>query len=287
MLKKRIIATVIVKDGIVVQSKQFNQYLPVGKINVTLEFLDKWGVDEIVLLDISATKNNSHLVLDQLQNVVKKCFVPLTYGGGLKNISMVHDAFHKGADKVSFNDAFFNNQDLISNVSKEFGNQSVVLSIDFLEVNNQAFLYNYQSSKATKIKLDEAIINAQNLGVGEILINCVNRDGMYNGFAINSIKSLPKLSVPLIVAGGARNSYHFEECLKIEKISAMAAGNMFHFVEHSVTKLKTNLKSNFIRKNLEFNYNDHLIQSDQRIKKLSDEKLNDFLYEKLLDKDIC
>ena len=287
MLKKRIIATVIVKNGIVVQSKCFENYLPVGKIDVSLEFLDKWGIDEIILLDISATINNSSYVLDRLQQAVKNCFVPLTYGGGLKNLKMVHDAFFKGADKVSFNDAFFNNQDLISQVSKEFGKQSVVLSIDFVELNGGAFVFNYKKSEITKIPLQEAIINAENLGVGEILINCVNRDGMYNGFAINTLKSLKKSALPIIIAGGARDPSHFEECLKIDNISAMAAGNMFHFVEHSVTKLKRRLKSNLIRKNLEFNYNDHMICSDQRIKKLSDEKLDEFLYEKILDKDIC
>ena len=287
MLKKRIIANVIVKNGIVVQSNQFKSYLPVGKIDVTLEFLDKWGIDEIILLDISATANNSSNVLNKLQQVVKNCFVPLTYGGGLKNLRMVHNAFYQGADKVSFNDAFFNNRELISKVSKEFGRQSFVLSIDFVEINEKAFVYNYIKSKTTKITLQEAITNAENLGVGEVLINCVNRDGMYNGFAINTIKSLQKSSLPIIIAGGAREPSHFQECLKLDKISAMAAGNMFHFVEHSVTKLKRMLKSKLIRKNLEFNYNDHLINSDQRIEKLSDEKLNSFLYQKLLDKDIC
>ena len=287
MLKKRIIATVIVKDGIVVQSKTFNKYLPVGKISVSLEFLDKWGIDEIVLLDISASKNGSKLVIEQLQDAVKNCFVPLTYGGGLKNMSMVHSVFHKGADKVSLNRAFFNDKDLISNVAKEFGKQSVVVSLDFVEKNGKALLYDYYNAKETKTDLKDAIIEAEQLGIGEILINCVNRDGMYNGYAINTIKSLKELSVPLIIAGGARGYMDFEECLNLHQVSGLAAGNMFHFVEHSVTKLKSQLKSKLIRKNLDFNYDNHTLSFDQRLEKLDDNKLEKFLYEKLLDREIC
>lgn len=287
MLKKRIIAAVIAKDGVVVQSNQFKTYLPVGKIDVTLEFLDSWGIDEIVLLDISATKNGSSLVLDQLQEIVRNCFVPLTYGGGLRNISMVHKAFEKGADKVCFNSAFFNNQELISMVTEEFGKQSVVLSLDFIEEKDNSFLYNYQTGCSTNTTLQDAITKAEKMGVGEILINCVNRDGMYNGFAYETVKLLNNLSVPLIITGGARKASHFADCLNLKQVSAMAAGNMFHFVEHSVTKLKAQLKNKLIRKNLEFNYENHVIQEDQRIQKLSDSSLNEFLYEKLIDRDIC
>lgn len=286
MLKKRVIAIVIVKDGIVVQSKEFKKYLPVGNISITLEFLDQWGVDEIVLLDISATKNNRNDVIDNLQESVRKCFVPLTYGGGLNNIEIVHDTFKKGADKVSFNHAFFNNPDLVSKTASEFGQQSVMVSIDFIEKNGEAWVYNYQTCEKKDITLQKAIYKAESLGVGEILINCVNRDGMYNGFAIETVKSLEKSSVPLILAGGARTSEHFLELLALDHISAMAAGNMFHFVEHSVTKLKSNLESELVRKDAEFNYLSHTIISDQRINKLPDEVLESFLYEKLLDRDI-
>lgn len=285
MLKKRILATVVVKDGIVVQSSQFKSYLPVGAVSVTLDFLDKWGIDEIVLLDISATKTGKLTVLENLQYFVEKCFVPITYGGGLSAMFQVHDAFKKGADKVSFNAALSTDQSLISKTAAEFGQQSVVVSIDFVE-EEQAMVYDYRSGEITGETLVAAINRAEALGVGEILINCVGKDGMYTGFAKKTVESLDNSNIPLIVVGGARRPEHFIEMLPLKQVSALGAGNMFHFVEHSVTKLKAQIESEYLRTDFQFTYKTHKFIDDQRIQKLPDEVLEGFLYEKLLDREI-
>ena len=199
MLKKRIIATVLVQNGIVVQSKGFRSYLPVGTVAISLEFLDKWGIDEIILLDISASRKKKQVVLENLDDLTRKCFVPITYGGGLDNISIVHEAFRKGADKVAFNAAFLNNKEVIAQTVAEYGQQSVVLSLDFFEKEDGSFLYDYLNRKITTIPINESIIQAQMLGIGELMLNCVNRDGKYNGFAVETVKKLTKLNVPLIL----------------------------------------------------------------------------------------
>ena len=286
MLKKRIIATVLVQNGIVVQSKGFRSYLPVGTVVISLEFLDKWGIDEIILLDISASRKKKQVVLENLDDLTRKCFVPITYGGGLDNISIVHEAFRKGADKVAFNAAFLNNKEVIAQTVAEYGQQSVVLSLDFFEKEDGSFLYDYLNRKITTIPINESIIQAQMLGIGELMLNCVNRDGKYNGFAVETVKKLTKLNVPLILSGGGRTAEHFKEAFDLPQISALAAANMFHFVEHSVTKLKARLKNEEIRTDSLFTYHDHTFELDQRLQKLPDGVLDDLFYEKICDQTI-
>ena len=286
MLKNRIIGLVIVKNGIVVQSKKFRQYLPVGDPKITLEYFDKWGIDEIILLDISATSSGETKTLNVLDEITSNCFVPVTYGGGLNSKERIYKAFNNGADKVSFNYILGKKNDLIQNTIKEFGRQSVVASIDFIETDNGNKVYDYSKNKNSNKNLYEFVEYIDNLGVGEILINCVNRDGTYNGFSLDSIKELKNIKAQLILSGGARKVKHFKKGFKIKNLSALAASNMFHFYEHSVSKLKANLKDCNIRQNNNILYDSHIFDSDLRIKKLNDNKLESLIYKKLIDEDI-
>ena len=136
MLKKRIIATLIVKNGIVVQSIGFGKYLPVGKPQIAIEFLNQWGIDEIVYLDISATKNNIGPDYKAIRESAKMCQVPLTVGGGITNVNQMRELMHCGADKISLNNAVLNDLNLISSAAKVFGNQCIVASVDVKKIEN-------------------------------------------------------------------------------------------------------------------------------------------------------
>ena len=268
MIKKRIVAVVPVLNNIVVQSFKFNRYLPIGKVGVTLEFLSRWGIDEIIILDIS--KDKSLPLFHNLQNHIKKCFVPITYGGGLNSIDKVKKVFNKGADKVSFNSSFTNNKKLIQETSKLYGEQSVVISLDYsYDQNNQPYIYDYMNNKKTNISLYKSIEDAISLGAGEILLNNIDKDGQYNGFDLDLISLQEKTKTPLIFAGGARSIEHFLNAFN-NGADSLAAGNLFHFTEHSVAKLKSNLSNFNVRKNPSFNYENHLVNNLQRVQKLDD-----------------
>ena len=133
MLKKRIIASLIVKDNIVVQSIGFNKYLPVGSPSIAIEFLNYWGIDEIIMLDISKTKKNEIPDYPFIKNSSLKCHVPLTYGGGINNLQVIHELMKCGIDKVSFNNSSLTNKRLIKDTAVAYGNQCVVISIDVIK----------------------------------------------------------------------------------------------------------------------------------------------------------
>jgi cyclase len=286
MLKNRIIATVVVRDNIVVQSFGFKRYLPIGKLGVSLEFLDAWGIDEIIVLDISATKCQSNEVLESLSSQVKACFVPLTYGGGLVAKDDVSLAFESGADKVSFNNAFFTNPEIIRETSMRYGAQSCVLSIDLIKEAGDYKVFRYVDSTVSDLNLEDAVKKGQDMGVGEILINSIDRDGSYEGFDREMADRLSFLEIPVILAGGARYSSDFDEIFSNTSIKALAAGNMFHFVEHSVSKLKSTIVSDQIRKAINVDYGTHRFVEDQRNVKLDEDVLEELMYQRLADREI-
>ena len=149
MLKKRVVATVVVKDGIVVQSINFKKFLPVGKPHIAIEYLNSWGIDEIILLDITATKDKRDPDFEMVKKCSEKCFVPLTVGGGINCIEHIDKLMACGADKIALNYAAIYSSDLITKAANKFGNQCVVLSIDAVKTENKY----KQHKQTTKVHL--------------------------------------------------------------------------------------------------------------------------------------
>ena len=147
MLTKRIIASLIVRNGIVVQSFGFKKYLPIGKPAIALEYLSKWDIDEIILLDISSRKVEKSPNYEFIRKAVTKCFVPLTVGGGINSTEEIQKVLQSGADKVSFNNALINDHHLVQEASKLFGSQCVIASIDYLNVGGEFKVYDYLNKK--------------------------------------------------------------------------------------------------------------------------------------------
>jgi len=130
---KRLIATLVIKDGLVVQSIGFKKYLPIGRPEIAVEFLNSWGIDEIIILDIDATKNERLIDVELVKRAAKKCFVPLTIGGGIKNIEHAEKLLQAGADKIAVNFGARADLSLIDELSTSYGNQFVVVGIDILK----------------------------------------------------------------------------------------------------------------------------------------------------------
>ena len=280
MLKKRIAAVLLVKDGIVVQSRFFGRYMPIGKPTIAVEFMDDWGIDEIILLDISATRNCNDPDYSMISKVSKRCHVPLTIGGGISNIDQIFELLRSGADKVSFNQAVLHRPKLITEAAKLFGDQCIVASIDSLKLDGKYLVYDYlQREPLSQTAVDFARY-LQDLGAGEILINSVDRDGAGCGFDLELINNVcDAVTVPVICCGGAGNPQHFIEAFKSTYTSAAAAANLFHFTEHSVTTTKAIVNRVVpVRHETYASYEFTHFDSAGRLLKRDERELEDLLY---------
>lgn len=280
MLRKRVAATLVVQNGIVVQSIGFKKYLPVGRPDIAIEFLDRWGIDEIVLLDISATKSNKGPNFELVKKASLMSHVPLSIGGGITNLDQIKKLMHCGADKIVLNQAAIKNPEIIERAAKIFGNQCVVVSIDAVKESVGYKVYDYPSRSSLPFYPADFAKKCESLGAGEILINSVERDGSYQGFDIPLIESIcNNVTVPVICSGGAKNANDFVKVFSATKTSAASAANFFHFSEHSVQITKASIKKHIdIRLDTHSNYLDNPVDENYRLMKKSDQKLEDMLF---------
>ncbi|MEK7663923.1 MAG: imidazole glycerol phosphate synthase cyclase subunit [Patescibacteria group bacterium] len=282
MLKKRIVATLIIKDGIVVQSVGFKKYLPIGSIGVCIEFLNKWGIDEIILLDIDKTRQGKGPDFKLITEVSKKSFVPLTVGGGIRNLDDMRKIIREGADKISINALALKNPSIIKKAAEIFGNQCIVVSMDVKRKNGKYEVYSDNGKNPTGLDPVKWAREVENLGAGEILLNSIDRDGSKRGYDLQIIKKISKaVSIPVIACGGAGQPKHFLEVFTKTSALASAAGNFFHFTEHSPITLKSFLikKGVDVRLDTYANYQEINFVENGRIAKRPENYLDKLRFE--------
>lgn len=290
MLKKRVVATVIMKEGMVVQSIGFQKYLPVGDVGICIEFLNNWGIDEIILLNIDETRKSKGPDFDKLIGISQKCFVPLTVGGGIRNVEDMRKLVHYGADKISINTLALEDLNSIKEASEIFGSQCVVVSIDVKKVKGKYEIFS--SSKSRGTGLDPVVFakKAEQLGAGELLVHAIDRDGAKSGYEVELVKKIADaVSIPTIASGGAGHPKHFLEVFEKTNAMAVAAGNFFHFTEHSPMLVKSFLGKNGIdvRVDTQANYQQaDFFKEDGRIKKRKDAYLNQLRFEYISEEKI-
>lgn len=284
MLKKRIIAVLVIQRGIAVQSIKFKKYLPIGVPEIAAEFLNDWGIDEIVMLDISATAESRGPDLQMVSRVAKKCRVPLTVGGGIDSLEKAREVVGRGADKVVLNQACLHKPELVSRLAGVLGSQCVVVSVDAIKTSAGQKVYDYlgrRSLAGTPVQLAEDLVKR---GCGEIFVHSVDRDGAGQGFDLSLIQSVcEKVVVPVIGSGGAGKPHHFIEVLKKTAAHAVAAANFFHFTEHSVTKTKADvLRAGVpVRQDTHANYSGNKLDEAGRLKRKPDAVLESMLFAKI------
>ena len=276
MSKKRIIGTLVLRDGIVVQSMGFDRYLPVGSPVVAARFLDAWGVDEIILLDITARREGRRISTDLIDRVAQVCHVPLTAGGGICNVDDVRAIIRSGADKIVVNQLIFDDPVAVRAIAESFGIQCVVASLDARPHKNDWHVFIDNGRIDTQLTISAAAYQAVAAGAGEVLINAIERDGAGNGYDLDLINIVANaVDVPVIAQGGAGHPKHMIAVLNETSAAAVAAANFLHFTEHSVATIKswgrqTDLD---IRVDSEADYSHATFDTEGRVNRREEEEL--------------
>jgi cyclase len=234
MLRKRIIFSLIYADGFFNQSRNF-RLQKVGN-EMWLEHNYHFSkiahsLDELILIDATKSNKNIYKFSETISKIVENVFIPICAGGGIRNISDAELLFNSGADKILLNSSLFENPNLVLELVKIYGSQSIVASIDYkIKVKTTSIFIN-DGSTEINMGLKSYIEHIQSLGVGEIYLNSIDKDGTGFGYDFDTINNIVDfINLPLIIAGGAGNESHLLEGLRVEKINAVATANLFNFI---------------------------------------------------------
>lgn len=231
MLKTRVIPSLLIRDNGLVKTVKFDKSKYIGDpINAIKIFNDK-EVDELVVLDIEASKRSSGINFNLLSRINKEAFMPLGYGGGIKSIEDVKRILGLGYEKIIINSSAINNPDIISEAANVCGSQSVVVCLDIKKsLFGNYLLYNYKRKKTFSIDPFEYIKKMEELGAGELIVYSVDRDGTFSGYDISLLKKVTSIvSIPVVALGGAGKFEDFVDAIKLGGASAVSAGSFFVF----------------------------------------------------------
>ena len=242
MLKTRLIPCILTKNELVVQSFGFNRYLPIGDVRTAIEFFVNWDVDEIVIIDIDASVDGRRPNCDLVEWAAKECFVPLTVGGGIKNLEHIQGLLKAGADKVCINSIVRDKLSFVTEASNIFGDQCITVSVDAVNNDGAYSVYDYQASGRFESDFSEHLKAIELAGAGEILLNSVNRDGSREGYDLDLLKFVSSVvKIPVIALGGVGRFEHLSDAVLIGGCQAVAAANIFQHVEHSTIAAKAQM----------------------------------------------
>ena len=244
----RTIARLDVKGNNLIKSISLEGLRKVGVPSVFAKNYYEQGIDEIIYIDLVASLYGRSKMVEIVAETAKDVFIPLTAGGGIRNLNDVRDILSSGADKVAINTAAVNNPKLISEISNKYGNQAMVISIEAKKkVNNKWEVYTECGRVPTGIDVIEWAKTAERLGAGEILLTSIDYEGTRKGFDFNLVDSVSnEVSIPVIASGGYGNIKHIDPILKAGS-DAIAIAGCFHYSVITVEKIKKQIsRSGFI-----------------------------------------
>lgn len=242
MTKKRLIASLLVYNGNVVQTRKFKRTNMVGSAFTAVDFFNGWTVDEIMVLEISYSDTFLERFADIVSTLSRRCFVPLTVGGKVRDLEMVSRYTRAGADKVILNTQAVRSPGLITEIAENYGTQCALVSIDGgrnpeMPSGYEAFINN--GKEPTGLDVVAWARECVDRGAGELMINSLEHDGNKQGYALELTRMVSdSVDVPIIAFGGAGQWSDFVSAIKEGHADAAAAGNIFHYTEHSTKKAK-------------------------------------------------
>ena len=245
MLKNRIIPCLDVKNGRVVKGINFVELKDAGDPVEQAKIYSDGGADEICFLDITASNENRDTILDVVKKTSQECFVPLTVGGGVRNIEDISNLLKSGADKVSINTSAVTNKKNITESAESFGSQCIVIAIDAKKKSEKRWeVFTHGGRNSTGLDVLNYAKEVEELGAGEILLTSMDRDGTKKGYDLELTELVSNsVNIPVIASGGVGKLDHLYDGLKKGKASAVLAASIFHFGEFSINDAKKYLES--------------------------------------------
>ena len=250
MLTKRVIPCLDVHDGKVTRGVQFGRAEEGGlrEVGDPVELAVRYneqGADEMVFFDITASAHGRTTMIEVIERTAAKCFMPLTVGGGIREVADMHAMLLAGADKVSINSSALATPDLITRGAERFGSQCIVVSIDCKKVAPEKWeVFSHGGRKATGFDAVEWAVRACDLGAGELVLNSIDADGTKAGYDITITRRISEaVGVPVVASGGAGTLDHMVDVLREGRADAVLAASIFHFGEHTVADVKKHLAS--------------------------------------------
>ncbi len=240
MLAKRIIPCLDVTAGRVVKGVSFVELRDAGDPVEIARRYDEQGADELTFLDITASSDDRGIIFRIIEQVASQVFIPLTVGGGVREVSDVRNLLNAGADKVSINTSAVTNPQLVADAAARYGSQCIVVAIDAKQVETGRWeVFTHGGRRATGLDAVEWAQRMQQLGAGEILLTSMDRDGQKNGFDLALTRSVTDaLDIPVIASGGVGNLQHLADGVTIGGADAVLAASIFHFGEYTVQQAK-------------------------------------------------
>ena len=233
MLKVRVIPTLLWKNFGLVKGIGFDSWRRVGPVLPTIKVYNSREVDELILVDISASIQGNNPDHESVSDFADECFVPLTVGGGICNLEQITSLLHAGADKVSLNSTLFENPNLVNHAARQFGVQCIIASIDAHRTESGS--YTCLSHSGMRNTNREPVAWAKEMedrGAGEILLTSVERDGTMKGYDLELIEKVAsRINIPVIASGGAGNYQDMVDAVTKAGAAAVAAASIFHFTE--------------------------------------------------------
>jgi cyclase len=253
MLAKRIIPCLDVTDGRVVKGVNFLELRDAGDPVEIARRYDEQGADELTFLDITASSDNRGLILHMIEEVASQVFIPLTVGGGVREVEDVRRLLNAGADKVSINTSAVVNPQLVADASDRYGSQCIVVAIDAKQVGADASgqprweVFTHGGRKETGLDAVEWARKMVSLGAGELLVTSMDRDGTKIGFNLGLNKAISDaVDVPIIASGGVGNLQHLVDGVKLGGADAVLAASIFHYGEYTVRQAKEYMREHGI-----------------------------------------
>ena len=248
MLCKRLIACLDVRDGRVVKGTNFTSLRDAGDPAELAARYDAEGIDEVVILDVSATLEGRRALARTIEAAAARLFIPLTVGGGVRSLDDAAALFDAGADKISINSAALADPSLITRIATRYGSQAVVIAIDVKSgACHRFYVFRNSATQETGRDAVEWAREAYERGAGEILLTSIDRDGTRAGFDTDLTAAVSRaVPIPVIASGGAGEPAHFVDVFKQGEADAALAASVFHFSEHAVADLKRHLAASGI-----------------------------------------
>lgn len=251
MLAKRIIPCLDVKNNNVIKGVRFREHKIVGDIIELAQRYSQEGADELVFYDITASSDQRVVDTQWIRRIAQHIDIPFCVAGGIRTLNDAEAVLNAGADKFSINSPALERPGFINALSNRFGRQCVVIGVDSFEQNGDYFVYQYSGDENktlnTKRKTKDWIREIQQRGAGEIVLNCINQDGVQQGYDLQQIHALQDaVTIPMVASGGAGDKSHFSDVFKKTNVTGALAASVFHNKIISIPELKTYLLKNNI-----------------------------------------